>query len=155
MKKLSEIRAALGYTQLDLARLTSLSQSRISMIESGRTFPNAITRLRIQQALEQPVDWIATKLSGEKVNLSNVPKQETHEDIIIRQMEVFAKQAESEIEEVERWAFLANYTRKRAEKEQLLNKTKRKLKGEDVEFTPNELFILQLVHNRKRKLQTN
>ena len=50
-----------GWTQKMLAQVCDVTQTTISHLETGKTYPQEITKKRIEIALGSPIDWQRTK----------------------------------------------------------------------------------------------
>jgi len=62
MKKLSDLRTTRlkkGISQTELSMRTGLSQVQISSIERGKSFPQRGTMQKIEDGLNQKIDWLA------------------------------------------------------------------------------------------------
>ncbi|MBN1181802.1 MAG: helix-turn-helix transcriptional regulator [Bacteroidales bacterium] len=68
MRSLRETRKKLGFTQTELAKITSTPQSYLSEIERGKNKPSLKTKERIEGAVGK-IDWIET--SGMNLRSSN------------------------------------------------------------------------------------
>ncbi len=105
--KLIKARAIKNLSQAQLADLVDMTQSQISNIEQGRNFPHATTRYKIEEVLGCPIDWMAMRLSGGKNNLTAIPENESDEDRVIREMEVFINSATKD--QAQRYDFMLNF----------------------------------------------
>jgi transcriptional regulator with XRE-family HTH domain len=61
MRNMASERKKRRLTQIDLANLTAIKQSQISVIETGKVKPNARTRAAIENVLG-PIDWTETTI---------------------------------------------------------------------------------------------
>ena len=118
---------------MKLSELTGTSQSTISQIEQGRTYPQAATRYKIEKILG-PVDWIATKLHG-STNLTAYEENESRENRVIREIEVYARTSQ---DSEKAYQFVSEYTNRRIRKSRLMAKIYASLNGEKVRFTKQE-----------------
>lgn len=59
--EIKKARKAKKLSQAKLAEIAGLSQVAISLIETGKTVPNAETRRRLEQALDCRINWLAAK----------------------------------------------------------------------------------------------
>lgn len=59
--KIKEARKLKKLSQAKLAEIAGLSQVAISLIETGKSEPNADTRRRLEQALGCRINWLAAK----------------------------------------------------------------------------------------------
>jgi transcriptional regulator with XRE-family HTH domain len=57
--KMQEAREAKGLGRLEIAQIANSSQTFISLIESGKTFPSVQFQRRVESFLGK-IDWIAT-----------------------------------------------------------------------------------------------
>ena len=137
MSNLPQIRSASGYSQMKLAELTGISQSTISQIEQGRTYPQAVTRYKIEKILG-PVDWIATKLHG-SINLTAYEENESGENRVIREIELYARTSQNT---EQAYQFVSEYTGRRIRKTRLMAKIYKSLNGEKVSFTKQEKKLI-------------
>jgi transcriptional regulator with XRE-family HTH domain len=71
MHTLKSVRKTKGYTQKQVAKVTGISNVTISLIETGKHYPGAKTRHKIEQALNCKIDWLqsgAVKLRDPNFN---------------------------------------------------------------------------------------
>lgn len=59
MSRLKDLRKAKGYTQIQMQMLTGIDQSDYSKIENGKRYYTFEQCLRIAQALETSMDYLA------------------------------------------------------------------------------------------------
>lgn len=122
--KLIEARAKHNLSQSGLADLIGMTQGQISNIEIGKSFPHAANRYKMEQALKCKIDWIATKLSDGSQNLNTVLENESSENKIIREMELYIESA-PKAEQPERAQFILNYMARKKRKNVLMDKIHR------------------------------
>ncbi len=56
--RIKELRARMGYTQADLARLVGVRRETISFVENGEYNPSLLLAVRIATALGEPVEEV-------------------------------------------------------------------------------------------------
>lgn len=70
--KFKQARQLAGMTQVGLAEEAGIPQSHVSNLEQGKFFPQKETREKIEKALGMEIDWIGTRLDGDR-KLNFVP----------------------------------------------------------------------------------
>jgi putative transcriptional regulator len=56
--RIKELRARMGYTQADLAKLVGVRRETISFVENGEYNPSLLLAVRIANAFDEPVEEV-------------------------------------------------------------------------------------------------
>jgi putative transcriptional regulator len=56
--RIKELRARMGYTQADLAKLVGVRRETISFVENGEYNPSLLLAVRIANSFDEPVEEI-------------------------------------------------------------------------------------------------
>jgi len=139
MRNLVLTRIDYKYTQKQLAELAGVTQSTISLIEQGKSYPQANTRHKIEKVVGA-IDWISTKLhGGQRIEQS---LNESPENRIIREIEFFT--ADDPVKEFE---FLAIYIQRKLFTVRFMVKVYKQLDGQEQQFTEEEQQLLTDIIN--------
>ena len=71
MRSLKKTRKAKGFTLRELSEATGLSSAAISRLEQGHTVGKVSTKVRIEQALKERINWLSSEPILENVILSD------------------------------------------------------------------------------------
>ncbi len=81
MGTLREVRESKGLSQTDLAKLVKIKQAEISLLESGKHFPQLSTRRQIE-SITGRVDWLTAGPLPKKRNRKQKTVAEIEEEFI-------------------------------------------------------------------------
>ena len=96
MKTMREARNSKGFTQIQLSEIIDYTQVAISRIESGVVIANQTTKVKIEQALNERINWLDAEPILESMILSDWIKCEMLFRLLIQKINGLVEKNERE-----------------------------------------------------------
>ena len=127
MKTMREARNSKGYTQIQLSEIIGLTQVSISRIESGVVIANQTTKVKIEQALNERINW----LDSEPILKNMILSDWIEVEMLFR---LLVQKTNGLVEKNEREEFLETIIR-------YLRKMKQKTNEKDTEKPRSKIYV--------------